>query len=439
LRFNMSETFQLADKVISPEGAVEVAAAFQRLGVTAGNLVDPFQLMNQSINDPQGLQDSLINVAKQFSYFDDKTKTFKINPQGVLMLREIESQTGVSAREMSKAAVAAGELERRLSKISQAGLNIEEDDKQYLANITQMTKEGEYTVNLRSEFGEMVTKNLEDLTQTEFENLIKEQKSGGKTLEDVARSQLTTGNLVLKSLLSIEETLLYMVAGSSQVTDNLAGISRGIQNFLGPVTKSITESGARKEFENIINSVIKTSKNLYEKFESGDLKLEDIGKAFEDATKGIDKISEKFADGALSAFKEGLKQDNPITFIEKQLNKLGEKLDLTTTSNTNNLKSNFNKLPESTKRIFFGGENVDITKINTNSKLTDAIRKQTSLTGQIDLKGNVNVNITLPPDFTKLSETQQKQMFDKIFNSEELIKKITSVVYDTPLKKSGNQ
>ena len=80
LRFDMSNTFALAEKVLSPEGAIETAAAFQRLGVSAGALADPFQLMNQSINDPSGLQDSLANISKQFTYFDDKTKTFKINP-----------------------------------------------------------------------------------------------------------------------------------------------------------------------------------------------------------------------------------------------------------------------------------------------------------------------------------------------------------------------
>jgi len=122
LRFDMGQTFALAEKVLSPEGAIETAAAFQRLGVSAGALADPFQLMNQSINDPQGLQTSLSNVAKQFAEFDEKTKTFKINPQGVLTLKEMQNQTGVSAQEMSKMALAAAELDKRLTDVNKAGL-----------------------------------------------------------------------------------------------------------------------------------------------------------------------------------------------------------------------------------------------------------------------------------------------------------------------------
>jgi len=58
LRFDMKQTFELADKVLDPDKAIEVASAFQRLGVSAGNLTDPFMLMNQSINDPSGLNRS---------------------------------------------------------------------------------------------------------------------------------------------------------------------------------------------------------------------------------------------------------------------------------------------------------------------------------------------------------------------------------------------
>ena len=86
LRFDMRETANFADKVITPEGAINMSAAFQRLGLAVGSLGDPFKLMNDAINDPGALQDSLINATKQFTYFDEKTKSFKINPQGILTL-----------------------------------------------------------------------------------------------------------------------------------------------------------------------------------------------------------------------------------------------------------------------------------------------------------------------------------------------------------------
>jgi hypothetical protein len=209
LRFNMNETFRLADKVLDPDGAIEVASAFQRLGVSAGALADPFQLMNMSINDPSGLQDSLADVAKQFTYFDEKTKTFKINPQGVLTLREMEKQTGVSAAEMSKMGLAAAELDKRLSAVNLAGITIgTEEDKQFLANIAKMGETGEYEVKIKNEKGEEETKKLSEVTQKEFDKLIQEQKDGPKSLEEIARVQMNISETVKGDVAAIKNAFL---------------------------------------------------------------------------------------------------------------------------------------------------------------------------------------------------------------------------------------
>lgn len=188
LRFDMKETFTLAENVLNPEGAIDVASAFQRLGVSAGALVDPFQLMNQSINDPSGLQDSLANVSKQFTYFDEETKSFKINPQGVLTLREMEKAAGISTGSLSKMGLAAAELDKRISEVNAAGLHFgSEEDKQYLQNIASMGKGGKYEVELK----DGTKKELQQLNQEEFDELIDEQKKGPKTLEEIARGQMT--------------------------------------------------------------------------------------------------------------------------------------------------------------------------------------------------------------------------------------------------------
>jgi hypothetical protein len=217
LRFDMRETFALAEEALNPERAVELSSAFQRLGVMSGTLSDPFQLMNQSINDPEGLQDSIINMTKQFTYFDEKTKTFKINPQGMLTLREIQKQTGLSASELSKAGLAAAELDARLSSISPKINFSNEEDKQYLANIASMNDKGEYTVSLKDEQGKEYNKRLADVTQEEMDKLIKEQKTGQKPLEEVARNQLTTSQNIENDVKAIRNSLLGGLVTSPQI------------------------------------------------------------------------------------------------------------------------------------------------------------------------------------------------------------------------------
>lgn len=245
LRFDMNETFRLADKVLSPESAIEVASAFQRLGVSAGNLVDPFQLMNQSINDPSGLQDSLAQVSKQFTYFDEKTKTFKINPQGVMILKEMEQQTGVSSKELSKMGLAAAELDKRLSQISPSIKFKDEEDKQFLANIGRMGEGGEYEVQIKDDKGQMQTKKLSEITQQEFDKLIKEQKEGPKTLEELARSQMTLTQLMEADVSAIRNKIVGGISTAAPVLNNLESF-RSITDVIGTLLRDEKKSGSTK-------------------------------------------------------------------------------------------------------------------------------------------------------------------------------------------------
>jgi hypothetical protein len=259
LRFDMNQTFQLADKVLSPEGAIETAAAFQRLGVAAGTLVDPFALMNSSINDPGALQDSLVDVAKQFTYFDEKTKTFKINPQGVLTLKELQTQTGVSAAEMSKLGLAAAEADKRISAVGSAGLNIKEDDKQYLANIAKMGEGGEYEVKIRNEEGKEETRKLAEITQTEFENLIKEQRDRPKDMEEIARSQMSTSQVIMADVSAIRAKIVGGVVSAGQVLEAKEDIRGTVTNASGEFSKM----GTTKSVRDVTETGITDLKTLY--------------------------------------------------------------------------------------------------------------------------------------------------------------------------------
>jgi len=271
LRTDMSTTLGFAENLYKPEKAIEVASAFQRLGVSAGNLADPFQLMNQSINDPSGLQDSLANVAKQFTYFDEKTKTFKINPQGVITLKEMQEQTGVSAKEMSKMGLAAAELDKRLSEVNAAGLHFEnEDDKQYLQNIASMGKGGKYEVELK----DGTKKELSKLNQEEFDELIEQQKKGPKDIEGIARAQMSATDVIKGDVTAIRAAVTGGAVSQRGLLQGLEGTRKVATGLSGNASKELANTGAvrdtvgesigdmRKLFQDLSNKDIKTTDAL---------------------------------------------------------------------------------------------------------------------------------------------------------------------------------
>ena len=252
LRFDMKETFELADKVLDPDKAIEVASAFQRLGVSAGNLTDPFMLMNQSINDPSGLQDSLINVAKQFTYFDEQTKSFKISPQGILTLREMEQQTGVSAKSMREAALSAADLDKRMSDIKKTGIatGFSEDDQKLIANLSRMGAGGTgYEIKVKDEKGEEVYKKLTDVSSEQLKATLETQKKAPKTIEDVQRNQLNIQEGMLANLKEINEKILRRITGNQTALNNISKFSAGAREKGRGLTEKFFNEDYLKQVE----------------------------------------------------------------------------------------------------------------------------------------------------------------------------------------------
>jgi hypothetical protein len=392
LRFNMQETFNLADKVLDPENAIEVASAFQRLGVSAGNLVDPFQLMNMSINDPSGLQDSLADVAKQFTYFDEKTKTFKINPQGVLTLREMERQTGVSAAEMSKMALAAAELDQRLEAVDMANLSIKEEDKQYLANIAKM-EGGTYKVSL----ADGTKKELADLSQPEFEKLIEQQKTGPKTLEEIALKQLSVDESMLNAVKTMAENFKQGIAGSRQVRQGVASVARTTQTVLNETTDKFKVEDFRDFTEGILGGLETAIKDGFVgKKPFGDILsegLENFGNKFEDFGE---KIRESLRQAAESASQKISPQNSGEKFIKEKLEDVSKTDFLNPKGNVSNI---------SPQTIESRMKDIQVVQ-NTNTIQTTK--------GNVDVGGKIQIELIAPAG---VSTEQLKQYVDASFNS----------------------
>jgi hypothetical protein len=257
LRFDMKQTFDLADKVLDPDEAIKMASSFQRLGVSVGNLTDPFMLMNQSINDPSGLQDSLINVAKQFTYFDAEAKQFKINPQGILTLREMEAQTGVSAKAMREAALSAADFDKRLGDIKKTGkiAGFSEDDQKLITNLSRMGKDG-YEIKVKED-GKDVYRRLADVNEQQLKATLQAEKDAPETIEAVQRASLTTQEGMLANLKEINEKILRAVTGSPTALKNLSEATKSLREGGTSLAKGVDSDGElTKKFEDF-------SKQLY--------------------------------------------------------------------------------------------------------------------------------------------------------------------------------
>jgi hypothetical protein len=259
VRLDMSKTAAFADKVMNPQGALETAQAFQRLGVAAGTLIDPFALMDASINDPAGLQDSLIEMTKQFTQFNEETGRFEINPGGVRLMYELAEAAGMNYKEFSQLALSAADVDRRLSQIN-FGIDAKEEDKLLMANLAKMGEGGRYYVEIE-DVGKV---DLADITQEQMSALRKQYEEGPKTTEELLRSQQDIFAVMSQDLKALPYQLGYAIAGQTGIARAFEFMSqaekKGFEAFygaLGPgedVRKEI--EGMGDEFASAIGALV---------------------------------------------------------------------------------------------------------------------------------------------------------------------------------------
>lgn len=145
---SMEATAAVAEKVFSPEGALELSANLQVLGGAIGDFNDPLKLMYMATNNVEGLQDALIDAAGSLATYNQEQGRFEVTGVNLRKVREMATALGVDYKELTKTAIATQE---RLSAGQMlSGLTIEEDDKEFLTNLAQM-KNGKMTIELQSE------------------------------------------------------------------------------------------------------------------------------------------------------------------------------------------------------------------------------------------------------------------------------------------------
>jgi hypothetical protein len=202
----------------------------------------------------------------------------------------MEAQTGVSAKEMSKMGLAAAELDKRLSAISAAGLKVgSEEDKQFLANIAKMGEGGEYEVQIKDDRGQQQTKKLSEITQQEFDKLIKEQKEGPQTLEELARSQMNLTQLMESDVSAIRNKIVGGVASAAPIGRGMEGL-RQITDAIGGALTNVKDGvvgDVRGGTEKFIYGTEKFQKDFMDPNKNKLQVLQEYGKEFGDTLKSM--------------------------------------------------------------------------------------------------------------------------------------------------------
>jgi len=276
LRIDMSQTLGLADKLFEPDAAVQMSAAFQRLGVQVSSLLDPYKLMDMSRNDPAKLQEEVGKALKSMTYFDEQTKSIRILPGAQGQLREIAKEMGMSADQVAKWAMNAGDLDRKMREITFNPDFADEKSKQMIAGMAQLQTEGDlkgqYTVTLASGEQKIVSEvNSKDL---------KEIQSMNEKLASPAKMQLEANGILknIEGLIAARQGVI----GRAVATE--PGFVKDIQS-LGKIVATGQET---------INKTMGLQRDANDK---NQINVESISKNIQKLTEVLGKSFEKLSKG----------------------------------------------------------------------------------------------------------------------------------------------
>jgi hypothetical protein len=296
LRIDMKDINSFASTIFKPEGAIEMAAALQRLGVAQSDLLDPLRLMDLSANDPTELQNQIVKMTSQFTKMNDAGK-FEIMPGAKRQFMEIAEAMHIPYETLTKMALGSADLNEKMKQIKFPESAVSDDEKKMIANLAEM-KDGKAVVTFNNEKGEQITKEVSELSEPEI--AILKQGDVQKSMEQLAKEQLSTQDDMKASLRSIADRGRYAVAGSRTTQ---AGLDFERKVYQG-VEKSIPKGGSvaamQNQFDTTASGAITSIAQLVKGDFSGSLSTAsktatNAGTALKNlATEGIAKTSTEF-------------------------------------------------------------------------------------------------------------------------------------------------
>ena len=252
LGLSMQTVFNQADKIMNPEGAIEMSAALQRLGVTSSGLLDPLRAMDLAQNDPEQLQKEMVNLGKEFTRFNEKTGQMEILPGAKRRLREVADAAGMTAKEFSEMALKSADFDMKLKQIKMPSIVGDQETKELIASMAQM-KDGVATVKVRDdETGKITEKKVEDLTPDDIKDLQKATQDSSKSIEEIAVDQLGVSKQIFNLLESGKVATKFASATAPTISKFYGVVSSSYKDIAKGFSKTVgSTEDMRKSLEGI--------------------------------------------------------------------------------------------------------------------------------------------------------------------------------------------
>ena len=387
MRFDMYQVFSFAEKVFSPEGAIEAVSAFQRLGVAVGDLADPFRLMYLASEDVDGLTDQVVKMTSKFTFFDEKSKEFKVFPNAKRDLRDIAQAMGISYENLVKMSMAQTKLNQISSEFKFSGFD--KDDQQLIANFAQFSKEkNAFVVKIDGK-----EKLIAELGKKEVEAL----RGKPETVEEIAQAQLDELSLIKNAIYSFRDFGAGISAGNKMTQDLAQTIRAGLETTnLVPTTLTTRMRGGLEKTDETYKNFPELIKEISQDLADGKIDFAKYSKKLFDASgvylDGLEKLGKQIGTfDFLGNLSKRISDDNQIAnlmgggvdMIEKIIGKIDNKLVDPLRQSVSNANDQLNNIKTTTVNSNLNNLGTQATKTATElGNLQSTIKNKSTVISQ---------------------------------------------------------
>jgi hypothetical protein len=423
----MKDTMDFAERVFKPDGAIEMAAAMQRLGVAQSDLLDPLRLMDLSANDPTELQNQIVQMTQQFVQMN-KEGRFEVMPGAKRQFMEIAEAMKIPYSTLTKMAIGSQELDDKMRKISFPS-TFKDEDRKMIANMAEMGTSGKFEVSFNDAKGNLVTKDVAKLDTTDLEQLKKGFEP--KTLEQLTKEQLSFTEDIAANMRAVAHQGGFGVA-SSKAGQQLYGVKReATQAFADTFVNDSTSSRRIAQgINNTMGPVMDTFKDMIAGKKSPQQALDSLASAAKSAGGYLSTLGGDTMKAGKAAGQKMLMSENEFTqMLAMAIKKLidAESKPSTSAQNTipvQDFMINGKNLVTNPADTIFGGTGAE--------RFFESVNKLTSTNNNMGMVDNTPQNMNLSHDINfnlKVDSNQNIDMaqLERAFNSTALKEKIIEV------------
>ncbi len=419
LRMDVGTMLSMADKFYEPEAAIEAAANLQMIGGDIAKAFgDPFETMYLARNKPEELAEKLQDMTENMMTFNSETGEYEFPAEVRMQLKSAGEQLGINTEKMIEMARQTSKIKDVKDRLSMSNM-FDEKEMEGIASMARI-QDGEFVVDMRNEDGEKITKSIDSLKNGDYEMLLKPPDSEADYMSDMLYNSQTTN----ERLANIEKSFEY------GFIDGAFDVYGAIEESTDSTIAALTAMGA-----NAATSLANELKNM----DALDILKFDPESIDQEMTKVVEKMGQVF-ENYTAVINEGSFDIETGTLTATNLNMSGQQGQNPSTPgvdpeefckdkggyNVAERKCNDGSKPMKTGGMVPAGFPNDTYPARLSSGetvLPDPVNLKTVLSsigvgnnsGNMDLGGNINVNITAPSGFGNYSDTQKQEIKDLAF------------------------